>query len=133
MVNIDGGYQLKFYEQAPYILASKNLWLGHLYIVAIKKQKWDALKQRDKEAIQRAAKKSYRKLGKITNRSFYKQLEKLKNAGADYRILTKEELIDFENSIDYRSVQEHWIKEQESKGIKNLRKVLEKMKGILRK
>ena len=34
MVNLDSGYDLKVYEQAPHLLASKQLWLGHLYLVA---------------------------------------------------------------------------------------------------
>ncbi|MFT3902552.1 MAG: TRAP transporter substrate-binding protein DctP [Niabella sp.] len=133
MVNVDGGYQLKVYEQTPYILASKKLWLGHLYIVAINKQTWESLEQRDKDAIKRAAEKSYRKLGGTMDKSFDEQMEKLKAAGAKYRILTDKELNDFEKAVQYPKVQSNWIKEQESNGVKNIAEILEKMKKELKK
>ena len=133
MVNIDGGYQLKVYEQAPYILASKHLWLGHLYIVSMNKKTWDSIEQQDKEAIKRAAVKSYKKLGEITDKSFYEQLEKLREVGANYRILSDSELNDFEQSIQYQKVQDKWIKGQEAKGINNIATILERMRSILKK
>ncbi|MBF4472127.1 ABC transporter substrate-binding protein, partial [Flavobacterium sp. HJJ] len=59
MVNIDSGYDLKVYEHAPYLLASKNLWLGHLYLVTMNKDSWNALSEEDQKAIQRAASTAY--------------------------------------------------------------------------
>ncbi len=131
MVNVDGGFQLKVYEQAPYILASKNLWLGHLYIVAMNKQTWDSLEARDKQAILRAAKKSYKTLGAVTENAFDEQMEKLQAAGAQYRILTDKELADFEHSIQSQKVQDAWANEQEQKGVKNVTAILEKMRVAL--
>lgn len=133
MVNIDGGYQLKVYEQAPYLLASKKLWLGHLYIVAMNKKTWDNLEQQDKEAFQRAAIKSYKKLGAIMDKSFKEQINKLKQAGTTYRLLTQSELTEFEQAIQYKTVQDKWLKEQEAKGFKNIRAIYQKMSIALKK
>jgi TRAP-type C4-dicarboxylate transport system substrate-binding protein len=133
MVNIDGAYQLKVYEQAPYLLTSKNLWLGHLYIVSINKNIWERLEQIDKDAILRAAAKSYKKLGKIMDESYKEQLVKLAEKGVKYRVLSKKEVKDFENNIQYNLIQQDWIKEQELKSVNDLNSILEKMKNMLRK
>ena len=37
MVNVDSGYMLKVHETAPYVLLSKDLWLGHLYLLVMNK------------------------------------------------------------------------------------------------
>ncbi len=131
MVNIDGAYQLKVYEQAPYLLTSKKLWLGHLYIVSINKNTWERLDQIDKEAIQRAANKSYKKLGKIMDESYKSQLEKLAEKGVKYRILSDKKLTDFENAVQYHLTQQNWVNEQEAKGLSDLKSILEKMKKEL--
>ncbi|QQR99322.1 MAG: TRAP transporter substrate-binding protein DctP [Sphingobacteriales bacterium] len=133
MVNIDGAYQLKVYEQAPYLLTSKKLWLGHLYIVSINKNIWERLEQIDKDAILRAAAKSYKKLGKIMDESYKEQLVKLAEKGVKYRVLSKKEVKDFENNIQYNLIQQDWIKEQELKSVNDLNSILEKMKNMLRK
>ena len=133
MVNIDGGYQLKVYEQAPYLLTSKKLWLGHLYIVSMNEKTWESLDQKDKDAMQRAATESYKKLGKIMDESYTEQLEKLAQNGVKYRILSDAELRDFENAVQYNLIQLDWIKEQETKGLNDLNSILEKMKSALGK
>lgn len=128
-----GGYQLKVYEQAPRLLTSKKLWLGHLYIVAMNKTTWNSLEQKDKEAIQKAAKKSYKKLGKIMDKSFTEQLAKLKAQSTKFRILSNRELKAFDQEIKVEQVQDNWVKEQETKGIKNLRQVIGKMRVDLKR
>lgn len=133
MVNIDGGYQLKIYEQAPFLLASEKLWLGHLYIVAINKKTWEGLEPQDRDAIQRAAIKSYKKLGKIMHSSFAEQLQELEEAGCTYRLLSDKELNDFEQSIDYKEVQDDWAKAQEAKGVNNVTSILQKIRTALGK
>ena len=43
IVNIDSGYDIKAYKPAPNILAHKDLWLGHEYIIGMNKFVWDSL------------------------------------------------------------------------------------------
>ena len=131
MVNIDGGYNLKIYEQAPYLLASKKLWLGHLYLVVMNKETWNNLEKADQDAIQRAAEFAYKSLGKVMDKSFTVQMQKLKNEGVKYRILNDKELKDFEVAIKYQEVQKRWTDEQKAKGIENATIVWEKVATIL--
>ena len=70
MVNVDSGYMLKVHETAPHVLVSKDLWLGHVYILTMNKGVWSSLAQEDKDAIGRAAKKSYETLGAVMDKSF---------------------------------------------------------------
>ena len=131
MVNVDSGYDLKVYEQAPYLLASKKLWLGHLYPVVMNKETWNNLEKQDQLAIQRAAEIAYKSLGKVMDKSFNVQMQNLKKAGAKYRILTDKELSDFEAATKFQEVQEVWVKEQKANGIQEAAVVLEKVKTIL--
>lgn len=105
MVNVDSGYMLKVHETAPSVLVSKDLWLGHLYLVTINKDVWGKLAQRDKNAIRRAADKSYRTLGSVMDRSFDTQLEELKKAGATVRTLNPDEVERFQSVTNYGDVQ----------------------------
>ena len=40
MVNVDSGYDLKVHETAPHVLISKDLWLGHVYLLVMNKTTW---------------------------------------------------------------------------------------------
>lgn len=131
MVNIDGGYNLKVYEQAPYLLASKKLWLGHLYLVVMNKETWNNLAKEDQLAIQRGAEIAYKSLGKVMDKSFKIQMQKLKREGVKYRILSDKELKDFEVATKFHEVQERWTNEQKAKGIPNADIVLKNVTTIL--
>lgn len=43
MVDVDDGYLLNVQNAAPSVLTSKNLWLGHLYPIAMNKDVWNGL------------------------------------------------------------------------------------------
>ncbi|KQS79527.1 ABC transporter substrate-binding protein [Rhizobium sp. Leaf384] len=131
MVNVDSGYMLKVHETAPHVLVSKNLWLGHLYLLAMNRSVWHDLQQEDREAIVRAARKSYPMLGGVMETSFDAQLAELRNAGADARILRGEEVSRFEASTDYREVQSSWARDQERLGIPGTAAVIAKVSSIL--
>ena len=131
MVNVDSGYNLKVYEHAPNLLASKNLWLGHLYIVAINKDTWNGLAEEDKEAIQRAAKTSYESLGNVMDNSFNVQMEALRKEGTTVRVLNDKEVDEFKTVTRFQEVQKQWAKEQKEKGVLDVELVLDKVMKLL--
>ena len=116
IVNIDSGYDIKTHKPAPNILVSPRLWLGHEYIIAVNKSLWDSLEDADKEAIARAAESSYAVLGGIMDESLVRQIEVLRADGADVRMMMDEEVSFWEQSTDYRNVQERWISGQNIDG-----------------
>ncbi len=131
MVNVDSGYMLKAHETAPNVLVSKDLWLGHLYLLTINKDVWATLTQRDKNAIARATEKSYRALGAVMDKSFETQLDDLRKAGASVRTLTAEEVQHWADLTRYTDVQAIWAQDQKSKGVEGIDAVVTKVRSIM--
>lgn len=131
MVNVDSGYMLKVHEMAPNVLVSKDLWLGHLYLVAMKKSVWDSLAREDQEAIRRAAEWSYRTLGQVMDDSFDTQIEELQRAGAKVRVLSQQEAHTWQAMTQYREVQAAWIRQQQAQGLSNAAAVLDQLSALL--
>ncbi len=131
MVNVDSGYTLNVHETAPNILVSRNLWLGHLYLVAMNRGTWDGLAADDKAAIQRAAETAYKTLGPLMDRSFDGMVDDLRKTGAKVRLLDRQEVDAFATVTRYREVQAAWAKEQEGKGVKDAGHVLGKVSTIM--
>lgn len=132
MVNVDSGYMLKVHEVAPNVLLSKDLWLGHLYVLAMNRDTWDGLAQEDREAIQRAAVTAYKALGPVMNTSFDAMVSDLKKAGVRTRLLDRAEIDAWTVATKYADVQSAWAMDQESKGVVNATAVLKKVDAILR-
>ena len=131
MVNVDSGYQLKVQEAAPNVLISKDLWLGHVYLLVMNKNTWAALSQEDKNAFQRAAESAYHVLGTLMDTSFTVQMDELKKSGAKVRVLTNKELAEWRAATKYRDVQAAWVEKQESKGVQNAGLVLKKVNAVM--
>ena len=131
MVNVDSGYDLKVHEHAPFALVSKDLWLGHLYPLVMNRDTWNALAQEDKQAIQRAAQTAYKALGATMDRRFDDQLEELRKNGTTIRLLERTEVQAFQTATKYQETQVVWVKEQESKGLKDAGAVVKKVSAIL--
>lgn len=132
-VNVDSGYMLKVHEVAPNVLLSRDLWLGHLYVLAMNRNTWNNLAQEDKAAIQRAAETAYRQLGEVMDNSFDAIINDLQQHGAQVRLLSTEELAAWNVATGYRDVQAAWAHDQQSKGVKEVMPVLEKLTEILSK
>ena len=131
MVNVDSGYDIQAHKAAPNILTSKKLWLGHEYIIAMNKNSWEKLSDADKKAFENAAEISYSKLGAIMDAAFINQLEILKSDGADVRILSDKEVEFWENTTDYKAVQDKWINEQISNGLTSADYVLKAVRNYM--
>jgi TRAP-type C4-dicarboxylate transport system substrate-binding protein len=131
MVNIDSGYELKVHEVAPNVLVSKDLWLGHLYLLVMNKSTWDNLDEQDQDAIRRAAQIAYKTLGAVMDRSFDTQLEDLRKAGANVRVLDSAEVARWKTATRYQEVQSAWSTEQETKGVENVSATMEAVATIL--
>lgn len=131
VVNVDSGYMLKAHDMAPNVLVSKDLWLGHVYLVAMKKSVWEGLADEDKDAVRRAAERAYRTLGGVMDDSFNTQIKELRDAGAKVRVLSLEEAQTWQTMTKYRQVQEAWVAQQQAKGVENASSVLNKVTLVL--
>ena len=131
MVNVDSGYMLNVHTAAPDVLLSKDLWLGHLYIVAMNQETWNDLAPEDKQAVQRAAAIAYKSLGDVMDSSFDAMTKEMKQEGAKLRFLKRRELNAWEKATKYREIQANWMKEQQGKGVKDAGSTMEKVRAIL--
>lgn len=123
MVNVDSGYDLNVHTIAPHILISENLWLGHLYIIAINRKTWDALPDGDKAAFARAADKACARLGSVMGQSLDTLTDTLKKDGASVRRLSRDEVLKWAEKTDYKTVQQKWAAEKGDTALKTLRDV----------
>jgi TRAP-type C4-dicarboxylate transport system substrate-binding protein len=131
MVNIDSGWDIGAHRAAPHLLVSQELWLGHIYLVAMNLDRWNALPPKDKRAIERAASKTYKAMGKTMDESYEQMLQQLSNEGCTVRRLTHEEVSDFVTNVRQSEVQERWVKEKESEGTADVRRVFEKLRSLV--
>lgn len=114
MVNVDSGYDINAHKAAPHILTSQRLWLGHEYIIAMNKSVWESLSENDRRAIESAAESSYSLLGDVMNEAYTRQLNVLRSDGADVRVMTDEEVSFWEETTNYREIQNKYVSEHDN-------------------
>ncbi len=131
MVNMDSGHDLKAHEAAPNILLSKELWLGHIYLVVMNLNTWNGLPDEDKQAIRRAAATAHQALAAVMDSCFDTQIAALKKDGAKVRTLKHREVQQWKNATGYQEVQSAWAKEQEGKDLKNVDATMKKASEIM--
>lgn len=119
MVNVDSGYDVDAHKTSPHILISKNLWLGHIYLLVMNKNTWDGLEKQDQEAIQRAAEIAYKTQGAVMDSSLTAQIADMRQEGAKVQFLSTDQLQQWKALSRYQEVQENWLKEQENAGVKD--------------
>lgn len=131
MLNVDSGYNLKAYQFAPNVLISKELWLGHLYILATNEKTWEKLSPEEQAAIQRAAQTAYQSLGSAMDSGFNTQVDDLRKVGATVWLLKPEEVTQWQTATRYQTVQAKWVKEQEAKGVSDAGTVMKQVTVIM--
>ncbi|WP_407915105.1 hypothetical protein [Kitasatospora sp. NE20-6] len=131
MVNLDAGHLLNVQDAAPDVLVSKELWLGHAYLLAMNREVWNGLPQNDRQAVRRAVQKSYRTAGQVMDSSFDTEVEDLRRAGANVRILGPDELRRWRTATRYREVQAARVEDQRARGIVDARAALAAVTSIM--
>lgn len=131
MVNIDSALDLGAPKHANHALVAKEFWLGHIYPIVIRTERWQALDEADRAAIGRAAEKSYAVLGEIMERSYGEILAKAREQGVQLRELTAAEVAAWGEASQYRRVLDEWAAEQEKNGVGGISDVLAQMKKQL--
>jgi TRAP-type C4-dicarboxylate transport system substrate-binding protein len=125
LLYIDSAYDLGVHKTARNVLLSQNLWLSHLYIVAMNKKVYDALEKKDKDAIKRAAVLAYRVQGKNMDANFTRLIDKFKAEGASVSLMNNRELSKWAHLSNYKKAQSDWIEESDDASKNTKRRVLE--------
>lgn len=133
MVNIDSGYMLKVHDVAQHVLVSRDLWLGHVYLLAMNADTWESLAAEDQDAIRRAAAASYESQGDVMDRSLDAMLAEMKSEGVKVATADAGDVEAFETATRYREIQATWAKDQAAKGVADVSETLDKVQMILSK
>jgi TRAP-type C4-dicarboxylate transport system substrate-binding protein len=131
MVNVDSGYDLKIQKMAPDVLVSKELWLGHVYLLVLNQKVWNGLAEEDKAAITRAADIANKIAGSVMDSHFDPQLDALRKDGAKVRVLRHSEVAHWQQVTRYQDAQALWVKQQEALGNKDAGPMMEKVSAIM--
>ena len=133
IVNIDSGYDIKAHTEAKYIAVSQKLWLGHAYLIAMNKDVWNSLSEKEQKAFERAANFAYAQLGDVMTAALPEQIERLQADGAEVRILSDKEVLEWETITKYKDIQDKWLQEKISAGFIKAPEVLEKTRKLIGK
>lgn len=137
MVNLDSGYDIHAQREAPYIYSSPALWLGHVYLLVMNKDTWNAMSGQDREAIYRAANITEKQLGATLDKGLASLTATLEKEGAQFHLLSRGELEKWQGVTQYQAVQREWVIQQERKGNADagtlMREVSQLLEGSARK
>lgn len=131
LVNLDSGDDIHAQQAAKYIQLSPQLWLGHVYLLAMNKTRWDALSAEDKAAIQRAAARTEQQLGPLLDKSLRAMADKMAKDGATVTWLSRVKLQEWQQVSRFKQVQNQWIAEQEKSGVSNAGEILTRVSAQL--
>ena len=97
-----------------------KIYFPKVFIIVMNKAAWEKLSDSDKRAIEKAA-----------NNSYYRQIEILRDSGANVRILIDQEIKFWEDTTNYKAIQDKWISEQAAKSADILNKIRRYMKNFV--
>ncbi|WP_330982761.1 MULTISPECIES: ABC transporter substrate-binding protein [Enterobacterales] len=131
LVNLDSGDDIKAWQAAKEIGVSPRLWLGHVYLLAMNKQRWESLAQEDKDAIRRAAVRTEKTLGITLDNSLNMMVNTLNQQGAHARFLDNQTLESWQSVSRYQAVQADWVAKQKAKGVENAEGTVKAVAALL--
>ncbi|MEG1212553.1 MAG: TRAP transporter substrate-binding protein DctP [Leclercia sp.] len=131
LVNLDSGSDIHAPRSAPYIQLSPALWLGHVYLLVMNKDTWNALSTQDKTAIQRAAATAEKIIATTLDTSLTDMTQQLEQEGAHIHYLSRDELNKWQAATRYQQVQAEWVMEQQKKGVTDAGTLLQAISTLM--
>lgn len=128
--NYDGLHMMKFDEVASNLLVSKQLWFAMPFIHNVNLNFWDGLPKDIQKAILKACSIAEQKFQKTYEEAFDKVMAEQKAAGYKVTVMSKEDVLKWENAEQLETMQEQWVKEAVAGGLKTAPSVLEKMRSL---
>lgn len=126
--NYDGLHMMKFDEVAPNLLISKELWYAMPFIHDVNLDFWNSLPKDIQQGILKASAIAEQKFAKTYEEAFDKIYAKQKASGFKVTVMSKQDILNWENAKELSKMQEQWVKEAAGAGLKTASSVMEKMK-----
>ncbi|MBW1697747.1 MAG: TRAP transporter substrate-binding protein DctP [Deltaproteobacteria bacterium] len=128
--NYDGLHMMKFDEVAPNLLVSKELWYAMPFIHNVNLDYWNALPKDVQQGILKACEIAEQKFARVYENAFDKIMAEQKAAGFKVTVMSKQDVLQWENAEKLGDMQEQWVKEAVTAGLKTAPQILEKMRGL---
>ena len=128
--NYDGLHMMKFDEVAPNLLISKELWFAMPFIHNVNLSFWNGLPKDIQKGILKACEIAEEKFAKTYEDAFDKIVAEQKAAGYKVTVMSKEDVLKWENPERLDKMQEQWVKEAAAAGLKTAPSVMKKMKVL---
>lgn len=128
--NYDGLHMMKFDEVAPNLLVSKELWYAMPFIHDVNLTFWNKLPKDIQNGILKACEIAEQKFAKVYEQSFDKVMAEQKAAGYKVTVMSKDDILQWENAEQLDEMQKQWVKEAVAAGLKTAPSVLEKLKAL---
>jgi len=128
--NYDGLHMMKFDEVAPNLLISKELWFAMPFIHNINLDFWNGLPKDIQEGIIKVCEIAEQNFAKIYEEAFDKIMGEQKAAGYKVTVMSKEDVLKWENAKKLEKMQGQWVQEAIAAGLKTAPSVMEKMRAL---
>lgn len=128
--NYDGLHMKKFDEAAPNLLVSKELWFAMPFIHNVNLNFWKGLPKDIQEGILRACQTTEQMFAKTYDEAFDKIMATQKAAGYKVTVMSKEDVLKWENAPELEKMQKQWVEEAVAAGMKTAPSVMKKMKAL---
>ncbi len=130
--NYDGLHMKKFDEVAPNLLVSKELWFAMPFIHNVNLNFWKNLPRDVQTGILKASEIAEQKFAKTYEDAFDKIMATQKAAGYKVTVMSKEDVLKWENVEKLAEIEKQWVEEAVAAGLKTAPSVMEKMKALLK-
>ena len=130
LTNYDGLNHAKFYEPAPHMLISPELWMANPIIYFVNRDFWDGLAQDDRDAWLATSRDAELAWGKRLYAAQEGIIESQRSKGVIVNEISDADLALWENSERLEDARSVWIEEASAAGLENAAEVLDELKKI---
>ncbi len=130
--NYDGIHMKKFDEVAQNLLVSKELWFAVPFIHNVNLSFWKGLPKDIQEGILRASQIAEQRFTKVYEEAFDKIVTTQKAAGFKVTVMSREDVLKWENAAELEKLQKDWVQEAIAAGLKTAPSVMEKMRVLMK-
>ena len=128
--NYDGLHMQKFDEVASNLLVSKELWFAQPFIHNVNIDYWNKLPADVRQGILKAAEIAEQEFSKVYDEAFDKIMAAQKKSGYKITVMSEADIQKWESADRLVTMQEQWVKEAQSEGLKDASEVMEKMRAL---
>lgn len=127
LTNYDGLNNAKFYEPAPHILISPELWMANPMIYFVNLDYWNSLDSEIQDAWMVASESAELMWGRQLDAAREEIIQSQRSQGVIVNEITDEDIVKWDDDEKLQEAREEWIQEASTAGLSNARSVLDEL------